>query len=307
MTNATSAQGLGPGQPNRQASKAVTLLTALIVVLVVVLVGLSWAYLSQRKESIQVQAQLNADKDSLATDLKGIMLEYELLETDNASLQAKLVEEQERAAQLYGELRSLRSISYAKIKEYQRELGTLRAIMKDMIHEIDSLNTLNQELIAENIKVRQEYNQSQRTVQTLEQRTQELSSTVALGSIIRARNIVPQPINKRGADVTRARRVDKIRTCFIVSENSIAKAGMRRVFIRILGPDGVVLSKSSTDLFEFEGQRIVFSASREVDYQNQDVELCIFYDSSGELVPGLYEVTLYTDGHLIGTSSFELR
>jgi hypothetical protein len=289
------------------ASKAVILLTAIIVVLLFVLGGLAWLYQAERTETTQIQLQLNADKDSLVADLQGIMFEYQELETDNVTLQNKLNEEQERATQLYNELRRVRSVSYAKIKEYQQELGTLRAIMRDMVREIDSLNTLNQQLIAENIKVRQDFNQSQRTVQSLEERTTQLSSTVAMGSVIRVRSIVPTPINRRGSEVTRARRVEKIQTCFVVSENSISAPGKRRVYLRIIGPDGFVLAKSNSDLFEIEGERIVFSASREVDYQNQDVEMCIFFDTEGDMGTGVYQVALYLDGFKVGESSFELR
>ena len=43
-----------------------------------------------------------------------------------------------------------------KIRMYQRELETLRKVMRSYIVQIDSLNTRNQELTAENIQVRGE-------------------------------------------------------------------------------------------------------------------------------------------------------
>jgi hypothetical protein len=179
--------------------------------------------------------------------------------------------------------------------------------MRDMVYEIDSLNTLNQQLIAENIKVRQEFNMSQKTVESLEQRTEELSTPVAKGQVVRARNIIPTTINRRGREVSRARNVEKIKTCFTLSENSIAKAGSRDVYIRILGPDGFILAKANTDLFDFEGEKIVYSAKREVDYQNQDIDMCIFYDNNGELISGTYTVSLFMDGFMIGYGEFIMK
>jgi len=292
---------------NSAKGKAVMFLTALIVVLTLVLAVVGYMFYAQHQESVEIQQQLNAEKDSIAENLKEIMYEYDVLETDNEALQAKLEEEQERANKLYDELKQVRQVSYAKIKEYQRELGTLRSIMRDMVKEIDSLNTLNQQLIAENIKVRQEYTISQKTVESLEQRTEELSSAVERGSVVRARDVSVVTINERGREISRARNVDKIQTCFTLSENSIAKPGPRYVQIRILGPDGFILAKSNTDLFDFEGEKIVFSARREVDYQNKDVEMCIFYDNNGELIAGRYEVFLFMDGHAIGQGEFLLR
>ena len=292
---------------NSAKGKTVMFLTALIVVLTVVLAVVGYMFYAQHQESVEIQQQLNAEKDSIAENLKEIMYEYDVLETDNEALQAKLEEEQERATKLYDELKQVRQVSYAKIKEYQRELGTLRSIMRDMVKEIDSLNTLNQQLIAENIKVRQEYTISQKTVESLEQRTEKLSSAVERGSVVRARDVSVVTINERGREISRARNVDKIQTCFTLSENSIAKPGPRYVQIRILGPDGFILAKSNTDLFDFEGEKIVFSARREVDYQNKDVEMCIFYDNNGELIAGRYEVFLFMDGHAIGQGEFLLR
>lgn len=288
-------------------NKSVMFLTALIVVLTMVLVVIGYLYYDEHVESIEIQQQLNAEKDSIALNLQEIMFEYDVLETDNEALQAKLDEEQEKATKLYDELKQVRQVSYAKIKEYQRELGTLRSIMRDMVVEIDSLNNLNQQLIAENIKVRQEYTMSQKTVESLEQQTQELSTAVEKGSVIRARSINVVALNRRSREITRARNVEKIQTCFTLSENSIAKPGSRYVYIRILGPDGFVMAKSNTDLFELNGEKTVFSAHREVDYQNKDVEMCIYYDNDGELLAGKYEVFLFMDGHAIGQGEFLLR
>ena len=288
-------------------SKIVSFLAALIIVLGIIVAALGYLFYAQQEESKEIQSQLNAEKDSISNNLKTIMMSYDSLQIDNDTLNNKLLAEQERVKQMYDELQKVKRVSYSKIKEYQKELGTLRAIMKDLLQDIDSLNTLNQELIAENIKVKQDYSTAKQTVAELETKTEELSSQVEKGSVIKARDIVAMAINRRGNEVTRARRVEKIRVCFTLNENSIAKAGNREVFLRITGPDEYILAKSETDLFNFEGQMIVFSAKREVDYQNQDVEMCIFYDNNGELLKGVYKAALYMDGNLIGNTEFTLK
>lgn len=293
-------------QNERPKSKAVAFLSALIIVLLFVLLVLGWLFYAQTKEANETQALLIAEKDSITLNLQHIMLEYDELETDNEQLQAKMEQEQDRAEKLMTELKQVKAVSYAKIKEYQKELGTLRSIMRDMVKEIDSLNTMNQQLIAENIRVKQEYTMSQKAVESLEKQTEEMSQTIAKGSVVMARSIVPVGINKRGKDVNRARNVDKVRVCFTLSENFIAKAGLKTVYLRIIGPDGFLMAKSDTDLFELDGERVIFSASREIDYQNEDVEMCIYY-ASGTLDKGIYEINLFMDGYLIGVSSMDLK
>lgn len=51
--------------------------------------------------------------------------------------------ERQRADSLMQRLKQERSWSLAKIKQYEKEVGTLRTIMRGYLHQIDSLNTLN--------------------------------------------------------------------------------------------------------------------------------------------------------------------
>ncbi|HNV51560.1 MAG TPA: hypothetical protein PK784_02160 [Tenuifilaceae bacterium] len=290
-----------------KSSKAVPVLTFVVVLLLIVLAGLTYVYYQQKQNALETETQLLAEKDSISHNLLNLMTDYKELETDNDSLNQKLVREQQNAKKLYDELQSTKRISYAKIKEYQKELGTLRSIMKDMLHDIDSLNAMNKELIAENIKVKEEAATAKQTVKELEQKTEELNTQVAKGSVVKARDVVAMGVSRKGNEMTRARRVEKIRACFTLNENTIAKAGNRLVYMRIVGPDDYVLAKAETDVFDFEGEKIVFSANREVDYQNKDIEMCIYYDNNGELLKGTYKVTLYMDGYMIGYSEFTLK
>jgi len=296
-----------PETPNSGKSKAVVFLSFLIIVLVCVLIALGYMYHQKTKDSEDVQQVLTAEKDSIANKLQGLMKDYNSLETTNDTLNQKLKLEQDKAKRLYSQLQTEKNISFTKIKEYQRELGTLRAIMKDLLHDVDSLNTMNKQLIAENVKVKEEAATAKNTVKQLEQKTQELNSQVEKGSVIKVRGVAAMALNSRGKETTRARRVEKIRVCFTLTENAIAKAGVRDAYIRILGPDQFILAKAETDLFDFQGEKIVYSAKREVDYQNQDVDLCIFYDNKGELVEGKYQATVYVDGNLVGSAEFMLK
>lgn len=288
-------------------SKAVPLLTALTIVLLIAVGVLVVCFNRQRKDAQETQTQLMAEKDSIANNLLTLMVDYDEMETTNEALNQKLVEEQANAQKLYNELQSVKRVSYSKIKEYQKELGTLRSIMKDMLHDIDSLNTMNKELIAENVKVKAEIATTKETVKSLEEQAEQLNTQVAKGSVIKARNVVAMGVSSKGNEVTRAKRVKKIRACFTLTENAIAKAGNKTVYMRIIGPDEFVLAKSEADLFDFQDNKIVFSAARDIDYQNSDVDMCIYYDNNGELLKGKYLVTIYMEGVIIGAAEFELK
>lgn len=281
-------------------SRVVNLLAVVIVILLGVAGTLVYLYMRQSSTSEQVQNILIMEKDSLSLNLERVISEYETIQTDNAELQVRLDEERARAEKLLVEVRQVKEVSYAKIKEYQRELGTLRAIMRKMVGEIDSLNTLNQALVAENTKVRTEYQESQRNVQQLSEEKEQLTVRVTKGAVVSARNVVLVGLNSRDKEVTRAGRSKKLRVCFTLMENAIADPGIRTAYIRIFGPDGVLLANAEGGTFERQGEPTTYSAMREVDYQNLDTEVCIYYGDNSSFEKGVYQVEVYFGGEQVG-------
>lgn len=122
-----------------------------------------------------------------------------------------------------------------------------------------------------------------------------------------AKDITCAPLNKRGKDTEKASRVLKIKVCCTIRENSLIAAGEKEVFMRITRPDELVLATSEQDVFNYDGKKIVYSAKRSVAYENKDVDLCIFWDNAGQLIPGNYGVDLFCEGKLIGSSNFVLK
>ena len=165
-------------QGKRKSSYVVNMLAALVLVLIIVAGALVYLYVRESRESVRIEEVLQNERDSLQGNLERVVSDYDALKTDNAALQEKLDVEKQRAQDLLDEVKRVRQVSYGKIKEYQRELGTLRAIMRKMVGEIDSLNTLNKALVAENTKVRTEYQESQRNVEKLSEERAELAARV---------------------------------------------------------------------------------------------------------------------------------
>jgi hypothetical protein len=54
------------------------------------------------------------------------------------------------------------------------------------------------------------------------------------------------------------------------------------------------------------GNKIIYSAMREVDYMNQDIEMCIFLDNTDDFIIGNYSVELYLEDNIIGRTNFML-
>lgn len=287
--------------------KAVLFLTVIVLLLLLAVAGLGVYTYWQRQEAQQMQHELTVEKDSIAHSLQQVLVDYGELETSNEALRIKMDEERARAQKLLGEIQQVKQMSFAKIKEYQRELGTLRAIMRKMVGEIDSLNTLNQNLIAENARIRGQYSETQQNLERVASKNEELASTLQRGAVIKARNVSLIGLNAREKEVNRAKKSQKLKVCMTLMENAIPTPGLRYVIIRILGPDGLLLADPNGGTFALSGAEVQYSAKREVDYQNEDLEVCLFYGDKSKFQKGKYSVEVYIDGNSCGAGEALLK
>ena len=289
-----------------EAEKSIRGYRIVIIILSVILVALSILYFSIHRQQMLDNELLQADRDSIQNDLGRLMNDYDNLRVSNDSISASLSVERERADSLMTRLKKERSWNLAKIKQYEREVGTLRTAMKDYIRQIDSLNTLNQKLISENVSYRKEISSANLRAEMAEEKAAELDNKVKVGSVLRARDIRLEALNDRGKAVSRIKNASRLRVDFVLSANELAMPGNKAIYLRITSPDGYVLTTEAMPSFEYEGERLTYSAMREVDYQNQDLEVGIYFTSSG-FAAGTYRMELYTEGRLIGQAQVAMR
>lgn len=304
------AENTGPGkdlniQQNKPRKRTSGFLVFIIIVLALAIGSLTFVYLQERKETeelTQYKVELEHQKEELEEELKDMYVQYDSMKTENDSINKLLAAEQEKIE----ELLKIQANNIYKIRLYKEELGTLREIMRSYIVQIDSLNTANQQLRTENLEVKTQLKVMEKTTKELEEERSDLSTKVEQASVLQAKNIVADGLNRRSREKDRVNRIEKLRVCFTLRENAIIEPGTKEVFMRIMRPDSVILT-SGVNLFEYQGEPMVYTASREVDYENQDVDICIYWDDDGQLIEGTYSVDLFAEGNLIGSSSFLLR
>jgi len=289
------------------ANSTAKTLKIIIAVLAVVIVGMVVFLMMTTSKKDKEIAQVTNDKEVIERSLEDLQYVYAALKTDNDSISIQLVEEQEKVEMLLEKVKNTEASNRKKLKEYEDELGTLRAIMRSYVHQIDSLNNLNQQLMAENRQIREESQQTARRADELAQKTTALSSQVEKGAVLKARDVFAVGLNSKNKDTNKSKNVDKIRVCFTLIENSLGEKGPRNVFLRVKGPDGIILAESEDNLFAFGDSQLVYSAVREVDYQGEDIEMCIFCNTHGSAQKGTYELTLYSGSALVGSGDITFK
>jgi len=277
--------------------------------LVVILAIAVYLLLDTRKNLSLVSADLaekteffRMEKDSLEGELRNIYFRYDTLETNNLELQAEMTQQQEKIDKLI----SIQADDAYKIKMYRREMETLRSVLRSYIVQIDSLNLMNQELLAQNKQLRNTERRLSSEKEKLEQDKIQLEEIKDLATTLQASEINLVLLNKRDKETRRIRNTEKVRVDFLLRANQVTPAGEKHISMRIIRPDLVVLGSPELEMLEHGGEQIPVSASRNVNYENEDLPVSVFWTNDGEIVPGEHTVELYAEGKLIGSASFVL-
>jgi hypothetical protein len=281
----------------------------IVIILSVILVSVVVLYFFRNREHKVILKELNAEKDSIQMELTDLVVRYDSLSTENDTINEQLFLAQTKVKDLLLEIEQTKKISIQKINTYQKEVTTLRGIMRNFVTQIDSLNRRNQELMAENLEVKEQYKLIESEKEQLSQEKVRLEQNLQRAAVLQVRDLIVEALNNRDKETKFAKRGERLRIYFILSENITAKRGPKNLYARITRPDQLVMSKSADNLFQFEDLKIQYSAMREVVYEGHDLPVAIFWDNTGEpeLMTGKYTVDLFADGRNIGTTTFELR
>ena len=275
-----------------------------LVAAVVVLAGVLAVVWYKNSEMIK---ELELDKDALTQEMIQLQNDYATLSSDYDEINHQLDSSREEVSQLIEKLVKTEARNRSKIRQYEKELGTLRTIMKSYIVQIDSLNTLNKKLTADAAAARKEAAESKKKSEMLSKTVEALEGQVATGAVIKARGIALNAYNQSDKVTDRSSRVTYMMTTLSLVENALAEKGPVRVYLRLLGPDSVLLTGEAPVNFTVAGEPMLGTASREVDYQGAEVDMSIYINKIPEFAKGHYVVEAYTEQGLLGTSELMLR
>jgi len=289
--------------------KQKTLLISAAVVLVLLVAGLMTFSLMQRQQMQEMVEQLEFEKESLQDEYEDLAIQfdgYQQMDIQNDSLQDELAKEQQRVRDLLEELRITKVTNARRIAELKKELATVRAVMVQYVHQIDSLNQTNQRLTEENIQFRQQ-NQAitQANNQLTEQKTQ-LERVVTRAARLEIENFQMLPLNKRDKKTSIFNQIQKLQFTYTIQKNVTSSTGEKIVYMVLRRPDGEILQKNTNHLFSFENQRVPYSVRQSVEYAGEDLTQTMYWNVEEILQKGTYTAEFFIDGSLCGTFSFEL-
>lgn len=294
-------------------NKFFMLLSGVLFILVLVL---GWQFYSQKTkadDATTTVANMTIEKDALTNELDSLQQEYEQLKTDNQGLQTQLSSKDSIIQIKIIEIKKmLNSGDGAQLKKAKAELASLRNMNKMYEMQVDSLKQANARLTNENTLVKAEVESEKGKNTELTHVNTKLSEKVAIGSILKANNLFATGVyfksnGEKEKETTKAKKVEKIKTCFNLSENKMLDKGTKDVYLRIIAPDSKVLTQGDDTKFSYNGEDVLYSVKKDVFYDNKEASMCVYASKGIDLMPGNYTIEVYTDNHLIGSAVLELK
>ncbi len=286
------------------------ILIPLIVVILALLGGLAYLFKTleeQKQVNRDMQELAELDKQEMENEYERFALQYSEMKTqiNNDSIVEQLTQEQMKTQKLLEELKKVKADDAREITRLKKELATVREVLRSYIIQVDSLNRLNESLKQENSRVNAVLQERNSQIAGLSNEKASLSEKVAIAAQLDATNISLSLLNKRDKPTKKLKDTKKMQVNFTITKNVTASNGNRTVYVRIQNPGGNTLSGGGS--FAYENRNLEYSMKKTIEYTGEEVSVATFWNVSQMLEGGQYRVSIFADGNMIGSRTFNFE
>jgi len=311
------------------------------IIAVLLLLNLFLLYKNQ-----SLKSQTKATVTTLETEKTDLQAEFDKTIAEMEQYKSEVAEKTSAMTDLEGQIETQKAeisrilskgnASSKELSQARTLIASLRSSTDDYKKQIEALTFQNQQLTSENTGLKTSISEKEQAIlekegniatletektelatmkQALSEQKDQLDQTVKRGSVMQAANISGSAIDvrKSGKEVTtsKAKRTDQLKVCFDILRNPIAKPGKKEVMLRIISPQGDVLSVESMGSGVFtngeSGEQMKYTTKAAIDYQNQSENYCMYWEQNSGFIKGNYTAEVYNDTYMIGSGSFTIK
>lgn len=264
--------------------------------------------LKEKEREIEELRQLaELDRREMENQYAEFAVQYAELKksVQNDSLAALLDKEQKRAEQLLKELKNVKANSSAEILRLKKELATVRAVLKDYIRQVDSLQQLNVALAGERDRALAEAARTRKENTAISQVRAQLEEKVEIAAQLNATGITITPLKKNGKLAKKSKDIKTFSIEFTVTRNVTADTGNRMVYVRLMKPNNELVNP--TGQFDYENRTIDYSAAKSIEYDGEEQKVQLYVPIQEYLSAGKYHAYIFIDGQMIGSGGVEIK
>lgn len=232
----------------------------------------------------------------------------------NSSLDKQLKDQDSEITHLKNRIEAILNNKNATAKELSEAKGLISKLNREVgifEKEIADLKNENKTLSVANKK-------SVTRVQQLKEEKDIVEEQLELAKVFTASNIFIQPIalrkwGNKESETSKARKVDILRIVFDLNENKVVNSGKQTFYIRIINPDGKLLTNQAlgSGRFEINGmeetQLFTISKSLAINAGQSVQNVMVDWEQTADYTKGAYSIELYHQGFLIGKAITQLK
>ncbi len=281
----------------------------LIGILSLLLIALSIYTITLYNENKDTVAGLEEQKADIQIELEELIANYDEIIQDNEIKDNDLIEARDRIEILLDSVKDTKA-NLALIRRYKIEIGKLKKERILLFKKADSLIAANMLLKFERDSTNIVLGNTIRVVDSVTEENIAMANTIKEGSVVnvvdlRGTGVIVRKSGKI-VDTKRSSRADKVRACFTLSPNPIAKKGDRLLYIQVINPRNNLLGEKS--VIEFDSGTLNYSTTINVFYENEELDVCILVDANEkDLVKGRYIINVFDGSTQVATSSLVLK
>ncbi len=285
------------------------------LVVLILLVGYSFKGYEKHNE---LESVFGKQKIELQLQLDRMLDDYKELSTKKKSLSKRLIREMNRIISLKKSIKQLNEKNYHLITKYTRTIVKLERENRTLFLQVDSLYTNNQKLQNQNNTIKDKLTANVKSNNVLLKKNKKLqkeekilSKKIDKASIIKVDKITAVALkeSRRGKfkSTSRSKRTDAFKIKFDIPSNLIAKSGKKKILIQVLDENKNVISPKGEENLKKE-KRIAYSDSIITNYQNQKLNVVSLISVDRKSInKGSYDVVVYVDGKISGTTNLYLK
>jgi hypothetical protein len=195
-----------------------------------------------------------------------------------------------------------------------KKLAQLQAQCDEYYEELERLRAENIILKNENDSLRSEVVSMKKNVENVAVENAKMAAKVSRASVLSTSELNVTPLkrlsNGTGKPTSRASATHAFRIEGYLMGNSVVEPGTITLYAVITSPSNVVLHNGTVEQkFDANGVRTTYTMVQAYEFtgQTRPFDMSWSCDDQMELESGVYRLSLYANGNLIGVTEFKLK
>lgn len=278
-------------------------------IVIALLLAVGVLFFMKNNELNETKATLTAEIETVTGDLETLKGEYDKQIEENEVLNQDLIEERDRLALTIDSLRASQA-DVSTLLRYKNQFFRLKKEKDRLFAENKRLVEENSALTLERDVFMKKTEEGEQKIDSLNTQIVDKDNLIALGSEVSIAGLKGLAIIERSSGkqilTTKAKRADKLKVCFAVAANKIAKSGDRELYVQVLDANSNVLGENASK--QFEAKTLSYSFISNFNYNNKALDICEYIsEPKNGFERGTYFINVFDGEKLISNSSFKLE